>query len=486
MRFLAWLVVAAMCASPLGCASLNPKNWKGPGKATGLGKRSGGGDRDRIPPPEPPVGPLASGLGGGRAGNGNGLLAGQVIDSFNQRQGGAVIQVTATDASPNEPPHEAAANEQGYFTIQGLQPGRRYKLLARTKKGEQLLAGTVIATPPNAVVLIKVSEDFASSNTPGMPGPGDLSNPPPNPQPRQGKPAATIDSRQGIGAAPKYLHEPDRGHARLTQPESRSPPAARAGPTPPTPNSARLGVPIAPERQIQTPASPKLPNYPALPSHPPPPLRPELMTQDTLATNRQGPTVEIRSGDRRLPPFPGASSTAAPLAQLAPSNAGGRSNGPGLQVPGCVVNGNRVENFALNDLQGRPYQLKDQAGRLVLLDFWGTWCQPCIQALPHVQELHRRYGAQGLEVVGIAYEMDGTFVEKAQRVNFVRQRQGVGYKILLGEGDNCPVRTKLGVNAFPTLVLLDAHGDIVWRSEGLTPQNQSALDSEIRRRLASR
>ncbi len=462
MRLLTWLTVLAVCGGTLGCASLNPKNWKAPS----LGKRSKeGGGRDRIPPPDPPVSPLA-----GNRPSGSGLLAGQVIDSFNQRQGGAVIQVTAADAAPNEQPQEASANEQGYFTIQGLQPGRRYRLLARTKKGDQLLAGTVLATPPNAVVLIKVSEDFATSATPGLPGPGDLSDKS-SPPPKRTKPAASIDSGQGIGAAPKYLHEPDRG-GRFPDRAGQSPPAMRHNPTNPPPNSARLGQPIAPERQVDPPRQP------------PPPLRPELTT-DRLAIDKRSPTVDI-GGPGRLPPFPGASSTAQPLAQLAPSNAGGLRTGPALQVPACVLNGNRIENLALNDLQGRPYQLKDHQAKLVLLDFWGTWCQPCIQALPHLEELHRRYGSQGLEVVGIAYEMDGTFAEKAQRVNFVRQRQSVGYKTLLGEGDNCPVRTKLGVKAFPTLILLDAQGAIVWRGEGLTSQNKAALDDEIRRRLSTR
>jgi thiol-disulfide isomerase/thioredoxin len=462
VRFLAWAIVWSACVSAIGCASLNPKNWKAPSLGAKRSKGEAGGER--IPAPDPPVAPLA-GRNGGRNSN-NGLLAGQVIDSFNQRQGGAVIQVAAADASPNEQPQEATSNEQGYFTIQGLQVGRRYKLLARTKKGEQLLAGTAIATPPNAVVLIKVSEDFANPGTPDIPGPADVtdkSSPPPKPR-QPTKPAASIDSGQGISKAPKYLHEPDRGYADRSR---------QFGPNtvPPAPNSARLGVPVAPERPTES-IEPRPPRAQ---------VRPEYQTQDglpSLAATSPGMPLRIQN---QTPPFPGASSTAAPLAQSA---VGTQRSGPALPAPGCVLTGNRVENFALNDLQGTPYQLKDHQARLVLLDFWGTWCQPCIQAMPQMEELNRRYGPRGLEIIGIAYESDGTFLEKAQRVNFVRQRQGVTYKMLLGEGDNCPVRTKLGVNAFPTLVLLDANGTILWRAEGLTPQNKSALENEIRRRLS--
>jgi hypothetical protein len=97
-------------------------------------------------------------------------------------------------------------------------------------------------------------------------------------------------------------------------------------------------------------------------------------------------------------------------------------------------------------------------------------------------ELQRRYQAQGLQVIGIAYE-DGPLAEQQQRVNFVRQRLGVNYQILLGAGDTCPLKQQLGVQMFPTLILVDAQGNILWRSEGLDSQQLAQLENEIRRRL---
>jgi hypothetical protein len=105
--------------------------------------------------------------------------------------------------------------------------------------------------------------------------------------------------------------------------------------------------------------------------------------------------------------------------------------------------------------------------------------------MPYLIDLHRRYGPLGLEVVGIAYE-DGTHEEQVQRINFVRLRQGVNYKLLLGQGNDCPVMTKLGVHEFPTLILVDASGEILWRGEGLSPQAKARLESEINQRLRAR
>jgi thiol-disulfide isomerase/thioredoxin len=155
-------------------------------------------------------------------------------------------------------------------------------------------------------------------------------------------------------------------------------------------------------------------------------------------------------------------------------------------MPSCILSGNRLTDFVLSDLNGQPFQLSQHKSRLVLLDFWGTWCAPCIQGMPYLVDLQRRYAPQGLEVIGIAYEEEMPFSQQVEQVNFIRRRQSLNYKILLGAGDSCPVLTKLDVRTFPTLVLLDEDGEIVWRGEGLSPQNKARLELEITRRIGSR
>jgi thiol-disulfide isomerase/thioredoxin len=86
--------------------------------------------------------------------------------------------------------------------------------------------------------------------------------------------------------------------------------------------------------------------------------------------------------------------------------------------------GSRLDNFALYGLDGKPWELRKQRkGRVVLIDFWYSTCRPCLEALPHLVELDRKYGSFGLEVVGIAYEK-GTAAEQAMRVRQVRARYG--------------------------------------------------------------
>src|SRR5207237_5026737 len=109
--------------------------------------------------------------------------AGSLVDSYNRPVPRAYIQVLAADGSGGKPIEMAVEN--GYFVVPGLSSGKAYMLTARTADGERRLAGRVQATPPNAKVVIKVSEDLYAGNVPPPPAPGDGS---PVGSPRIGRP----------------------------------------------------------------------------------------------------------------------------------------------------------------------------------------------------------------------------------------------------------------------------------------------------------
>ena len=145
------------------------------------------------------------------------------------------------------------------------------------------------------------------------------------------------------------------------------------------------------------------------------------------------------------------------------------------QVPSCVLTGRQLDNFALYDLNGNTWEYRNHRGRLVLLDFWATWCTHCVVGITPLRILQDTYGPSGLEVIGIAYERGGTLPEQARAILGVRDRKKINYQLLLG-GDNargpCPVRTQFGVTALPTLVLLDANNRIIWRESGRLDENK--------------
>jgi thiol-disulfide isomerase/thioredoxin len=227
----------------------------------------------------------------------------------------------------------------------------------------------------------------------------------------------------------------------------------------------------------------------AAPSAPAAPLagRRESIVRDPSSdlARRDSPPVWIPSQVPAAPPAVRPDESSVAVAPLAVGQAP-LATGP-APVPSCVLTGQTLYNFALNDLNGQPFEYRrDHRGRLTLIDFWGTWCIYCLHAIPHLNILQQKYGADGLEVIGIAYE-DGSPAEQVQKVARVRDRLHVNYRLLLGSGRGreCPVRSQFGVTEWPTLVLLDDQGRIIWWSKGLGPQQIRELDLVIQKRLGT-
>lgn len=136
----------------------------------------------------------------------------------------------------------------------------------------------------------------------------------------------------------------------------------------------------------------------------------------------------------------------------------------------------RIRDFRLPDLEGRPVRFKDLDADLVLLDFWGTWCQPCLRSVPHLVEIQKRLGTAKVKVVGIACEQ--VRVENRNRVvTDAARRLKINYPVLLSGMDGpCPLQEALDIQSLPTLVLVDRQGRIVWRDQGASRLTMARLD----------
>jgi thiol-disulfide isomerase/thioredoxin len=157
---------------------------------------------------------------------------------------------------------------------------------------------------------------------------------------------------------------------------------------------------------------------------------------------------------------------------------------PSPAGPTCLVANNRVQYLSLPDVDGGTWDFAQRRGRLVLLDFWGTWCGPCRQAIPGLAQLQSTYYNAGLEVVGVSCENGESAAENARRVRDARQRiPAINYRLVLANKyGSCPVQSQFHIAQYPTMVLLDSDGTILWRGGS---DRIRELEQLIRRRLGA-
>ena len=141
----------------------------------------------------------------------------------------------------------------------------------------------------------------------------------------------------------------------------------------------------------------------------------------------------------------------------------------------------RIEDFRLPDLQGRLVRFQDFDTDLILLDFWGSWCQPCLRSVPHLVDIQKRLGEKQLQIIGIACEREETpAAERATGVAKVVKKLGINYPVLVtGMDGTCPLQKALHVQAYPTLILVDRQGRVLWQDQGATRLTMARLDRMI-------
>jgi peroxiredoxin len=122
---------------------------------------------------------------------------------------------------------------------------------------------------------------------------------------------------------------------------------------------------------------------------------------------------------------------------------------------------NEAADFTLRDVDGKTVHLSDYRGKVVLLDFWATWCGPCKIEIPWFVELQRKHKDRGFAVLGVAMDEEGWEVVKP-----FLTRMNVNYRVVIGS--DTTAQAYGGVEALPTTFLIDRDGKIAATHVGLT------------------
>ncbi|HSM38647.1 MAG TPA: TlpA disulfide reductase family protein [Candidatus Limnocylindrales bacterium] len=120
--------------------------------------------------------------------------------------------------------------------------------------------------------------------------------------------------------------------------------------------------------------------------------------------------------------------------------------------------GSRAPDFALADLDGNPIRLADLRGRPVIVNFWATWCGPCVEEFPLLQRAYAEHAGEGLAVIGIVYR------DNADAVRAFMRGTGAGWPAVMDPGEN--VAQEYGIFGPPESFFIDQQGMIVARQIG--------------------
>jgi len=144
-------------------------------------------------------------------------------------------------------------------------------------------------------------------------------------------------------------------------------------------------------------------------------------------------------------------------------------NDPGVGKP--------LRTFKLKTPEGKPISPGKYRGRVLLVNFWGTWCEPCLKELPKLEALYRRYRKHGLTLVAIATDDEAESVKEVVRKKRMRAKVAIG-----GES----YAESFDAGTFPFSFVVDAKGVIRASYRGYKPECMGKLEADVRRELENR
>jgi cytochrome c biogenesis protein CcmG, thiol:disulfide interchange protein DsbE len=137
-----------------------------------------------------------------------------------------------------------------------------------------------------------------------------------------------------------------------------------------------------------------------------------------------------------------------------------------------VTVGDKAPEFNLTTDSGRQISQSDFGGRLLVLNFWATWCPPCIDEMPSLDEFQKRLAASGVVVLGVSVDRS----EKAYR-DFLRK---AGVSFLTARDPSASISSEYGTFKFPETYVIDADGRVVQKHIGPMLWTDEKLIREIR------
>lgn len=146
------------------------------------------------------------------------------------------------------------------------------------------------------------------------------------------------------------------------------------------------------------------------------------------------------------------------------------------KIQKSLAEGTKFPDFEEKDLDGKPLSIANYKGKVVLIDFWATWCGPCVGELPNVLKAYEAHHPKGFEIIGISLDQD----EKKLK-SFIESKNMTWAQFFDGKGWGNKLAAKYGVNSIPATYLLDGEGKIIGKN-----LRGEALEKAVAKALAGK
>jgi len=131
----------------------------------------------------------------------------------------------------------------------------------------------------------------------------------------------------------------------------------------------------------------------------------------------------------------------------------------GRKLNAKLAVGTKFPDFAVKDVAGKPLSVANYKGKVVLVDFWATWCGPCVGELPNVLKAYEKHHPKGFEIIGISLDQD-----EKKLTAFTKEKNMPWQQFFDGQGWKNALAAKYGIQSIPATYLLDGEGKIIGKN----------------------